>query len=286
MNVLSLFDGMSCGQIALNKLGIKYDNYFASEIDKYAIQVTQKNYPNTKQIGSVLDLKGEDLPKIDLLFGGSPCQSFSNAGNGKGFEGKSGLFWEFARVLNEVKPKYFLLENVKMKQEWKDIISKELGVEPIEINSSLVSAAHRRRLYWTNIPNIEQPKDKGVFIEDIIEEEENVDCKLWLKAKNTWQLLNKIDLKSCPNIAAIDVYNKKYKVDRKVPTLTLPNHNSLRLYQNGRVRKFSATELELCHNIPIGYTDVYLTLNQRHSLLGNGWTVDVIAHIFKNIPLT
>ena len=286
MNVLSLFDGMSCGQIALNKLGIKYDNYFASEIDKYAIQVTQKNYPNTKQIGSVLDLKGEDLPKIDLLFGGSPCQSFSNAGNGKGFEGKSGLFWEFARVLNEVKPKYFLLENVKMKQEWKDIISKELGVEPIEINSSLVSAAHIRRLYWTNIPNIEQPKDKGVFIEDIIEEEENVDCKLWLKAKNTWQLLNKIDLKSCPNIAAIDVYNKKYKVDRKVPTLTLPNHNSLRLYQNGRVRKFSATELELCHNIPIGYTDVYLTLNQRHSLLGNGWTVDVIAHIFKNIPLT
>jgi DNA-cytosine methyltransferase len=117
MNVLSLFDGMSCGQIALNKLGIKYDNYFASEIDKFAISVTKKNYPNTKHIGSVIDVNGSDLPKIDLLFGGSPCQSFSRAGDGTGFDGKSKLFWEFVRVLKETKPKYFLLENVKMKKE-------------------------------------------------------------------------------------------------------------------------------------------------------------------------
>ena len=117
MNVLSLFDGMSCGQIALNRAGIKYDNYFASEIDKYAIQITQKNYPNTKQIGDVTKIKGIDLPEIDLVFGGSPCQSFSNVGDGKGFDGKSKLFWEFVRVLKEVKPKYFLLENVKMKKE-------------------------------------------------------------------------------------------------------------------------------------------------------------------------
>jgi site-specific DNA-cytosine methylase len=283
MNVLSLFDGMSCGQIALNKLGIKYDNYFASEIDKYAIKVTQKNYPNTKQIGSVTEVKGEDLPKIDLLFGGSPCQSFSNAGNGKGFDGKSGLFWEYVRVLKETKPTYFLLENVVMRKEWQNIISEALGVEPIKINGSLVSSCHRRRLYWTNIPNVEQPNDKGIFIEDVVELEENVDYKLWLKAKNTWQLLNKIDLKGSPNIAAIDVYNKKYKTDRKVPTLTLPNHNSLRLFQNGRVRKFSANELECMHNVPKNYTDVDLTLNQRHALLGNGWIVDVIAHIFMEM---
>jgi len=286
MNVLSLFDGMSCGQIALNKLGIKYDNYFASEIDENAIKITQHNYPNTKQIGSVVDVKGEDLPKIDLLIGGSPCQSFSNAGKGQGFDGESGLFWEFVRVLKETKPKYFLLENVIMKKEWEQVITDALGVEPIKINSSLVSAAHRNRLYWTNIPDVSLPKDKCIFIEDIVEGERDVDFDLWLKSINTFKLLNKINLKGCPKISAIDVYNKKYKTDRKVPTLTLPHHNSLRLYQNGRIRKFSANELELLQNVPIDYTDVNLTLNQRHSLLGNGWTVDVIAHIFKNIPLT
>lgn len=168
MNVLSLFDGMSCGQIALNKVGIKYDNYFASEIDKHAIQVTQNNYPNTKQIGSVLNLKGLDLPKIDLLFGGSPCQSFSSFGNGDGFNGKSGLFWEFVRLLNEVKPTYFLLENVNMKKEWQNIISKELGVEPISFNSNLVSAQNRDRLYWTNI-KFELPKDKNILFKDVLE---------------------------------------------------------------------------------------------------------------------
>ena len=133
--VLSLFDGMSCGQIALNRAGISYGKYYASEIDKHAIKVTQHNYPNTIQLGDVTQLKGSDLPRIDLLIGGSPCQSFSNAGKGEGFDGKSGLFWEYVRLLKEVKPTYFLLENVKMKKEWQDIISEALGVEPIEINS-------------------------------------------------------------------------------------------------------------------------------------------------------
>ena len=283
MNVLSLFDGMSCGQIALERAGLKVNNYFSSEIDKYAMQVTKKNYPNTKHIGSVIDVKGSNLPEIDLLIGGSPCQSFSNAGNGKGFDGKSGLFWEYVRVLKETKPKYFLLENVNMKKEWGDIISDALGVKPIAINSSLVSAAHRKRLYWTNITNITHPKDKEIYIEDIVEKEDAVSNTLWLKAKNTWQLLNKIDFDGCPKIASIDVYNKKYKTDRKVPTLTLPHHNSLRLWQNGRVRKFSANELEELQNVPKNYTDVDLTLNQRHCLLGNGWTVDVVAHIFKSL---
>ena len=168
MNVLSLFDGMSCGQIALNNIGIEYENYYASEIDVHAIKVTQHNYPNTIQLGDIHNIKGSDLPNIDLLMGGSPCQSFSSAGSRAGFDGKSKLFWEFIRVLNEVKPKYFLLENVKMKKEWEDIITKEMGVEPILINSNLVSAQNRERLYWTNIPNITQPNNKNIKFKDVL----------------------------------------------------------------------------------------------------------------------
>jgi DNA (cytosine-5)-methyltransferase 3A len=172
MNVLSLFDGMSCGQIALNKLGIKYDKYFAAEIDKYAMQVTQHNFPDTVQLGDVQFVTKETFGthKIDLLIGGSPCQGFSFAGKQLNFEDpRSVLFFEFVRLLKELKPKYFLLENVKMKKESQDIISKYLGCEPIEINSSLVSAQTRKRLYWTNIPNINQPEDKGIILKDIIE---------------------------------------------------------------------------------------------------------------------
>lgn len=214
MNVLSLFDGMSCGQQALERAGIKVDNYFASEIDKYAIQVTMANYPNTIQLGSVVDVNGYDLPKIDLLIGGSPCQSFSFAGKRKGmstkdeqeiltlehylqlksegyeFEGQSYLFWEYMRLIYEVKPKYFLLENVMMGEKWEKVLSKAIGVTPIMINSSLVSAQNRKRLYWTNIGMesaglfgypvsiINQPKDKGILLKDILESE--VDEKYFL----------------------------------------------------------------------------------------------------------
>lgn len=209
MNVLSLFDGMSCGQIALNRLGIHYDNYFASEIDKYAIKVTMANYPNTIQLGSVVDVDGKSLPKIDLLIGGSPCQSFSFAGSRKGmstkdeqeiltlehylqlkeegfeFEGQSYLFWEYMRLLNEVKPKYFFLENVVMGDKWERILSKAIGVNPIKINSSLVSAQNRERLYWTNIGMqpmglfgdlesiITQPKDRGILLKDVLQDNPN-----------------------------------------------------------------------------------------------------------------
>ena len=217
MNVLSLFDGMSCGQQALERAGIKVNNYYASEIDKYAIQVTMANYPNTIQLGSVINVNGYSLPKIDLLIGGSPCQSFSFAGKRKGmstkdeqeiltldhylqlksegyeFEGQSYLFWEYMRLLNEIKPKYFLLENVMMGEKWEKILSKAIGVNAIEINSALVSAQNRRRLYWTNIglePNglfgdlesiILQPKDKGILLKDILESE--VDEKYFLSEK-------------------------------------------------------------------------------------------------------
>ncbi len=171
MNVLSLFDGMSCGQIALDQLGIKVDNYYASEIDKWAIKVAKENYPNMHQVGDVVDLSADVLPKIDLLIGGSPCQGFSFAGGQLAFDDpRSALFFEYVRLLKELKPKYFLLENVRMKQEFQDVISEYLGVKPIMICSSLVSAQSRKRLYWTNIPNVEtQPEDRGIVLKDILE---------------------------------------------------------------------------------------------------------------------
>jgi len=170
MNVLSLFDGMSCGQIALDNLGVKVDNYYASEIDKWAIQITKKNYPNTIHIGDVTKVVADDLPKIDLLLGGSPCQGFSFAGKQLNFDDpRSALFFEYVRLLKELKPKYFLMENVRMKKEYQAVISEQLGVEPILINSSLLTAQNRNRLYWTNLP-VEQPEDKGIVLKDILED--------------------------------------------------------------------------------------------------------------------
>jgi DNA (cytosine-5)-methyltransferase 3A len=218
MNVLSLFDGMSCGHLALDRMGVKVDNYYASEIDKYAIQITMANYPNTIQLGSVVNIDGTSLPKIDLLIGGSPCQSFSFAGRRKGmstkdeqeiltlehylqlkeegyeFEGQSYLFWEYMRILNEVKPTYFLLENVMMGEKWERVLSKAIGYNPVEINSALVSAQNRRRLYWTNIGMqpmglfgdlesiIQQPKDKGIYLKDVLQDNPNAKYYLTNKA--------------------------------------------------------------------------------------------------------
>jgi len=172
MKVLSLFDGMSCGQVALNRLGIDVEKYYASEIDKYAIQVTQDKFPNTVQLGDVQFITKYTFGsnKIDLLIGGSPCQGFSFAGKQLNFnDHRSVLFFEFVRLIKELKPKYFLLENVLMKQEYQDVISKYLGCKPIRIDSALVSAQTRKRLYWTNIPNVTQPEDKGIVLRDILE---------------------------------------------------------------------------------------------------------------------
>jgi len=191
MKVLSLFDGMSCGQLALKKLGIKVDKYYASEIDKYAMQVTQANFPETIQVGDVCNLKAEDYQDIDLILAGSPCQGFSFAGKQLAFDDeRSALFFEFIRLLKEIKPKYFLLENVKMKKEFLEVITDQVStcypefqgkdlfggrIEPILINSSLVSAQSRQRYYWTNIPNIEQPEDKGIVLRDILVEDGQTD---------------------------------------------------------------------------------------------------------------
>ena len=171
INVLSLFDGMSCGQIALDRLGVEVNKYYASEIDKYAMTIAKKNYPNIEHIGDVTQVDGTKLDKIDLMIGGSPCQGFSFAGKQLNFsDPRSALYFEFVRLLKETKPKYFLLENVRMKKEFQAIITKDLGVEPIMINSSLLSAQNRVRLYWTNIPNISQPNDLGIVLKDIIED--------------------------------------------------------------------------------------------------------------------
>ena len=185
MKVLSLFDGMSCGQIALNKLGVSVDTYYASEIDKYAIEITQKNYPGTVQVGDITKLKAEDFKDVDLILAGSPCQGFSFAGKQLAFDDpRSALFFEFIRLLKEIKPKYFLLENVRMKKEFIDVISEQVskcypeilfGIEPTLINSSLLSAQSRQRLYWTNIQGVTQPKDKNIVLKDILETDGETD---------------------------------------------------------------------------------------------------------------
>ena len=188
MKVLSLFDGMSCGQIALKKLGVTVDEYYASEIDKYAIQVTQKNFPKTIQVGDVSLLDPNDFQDIDLILAGSPCQGFSFAGKQLAFDDpRSVLFFEFVKLLKAIQPKYFLLENVKMKKEFLEVITEEVSkcypnfsdgsdlfgnrIEPILINSSLLSAQSRQRYYWTNIPGIKQPEDKGIVLKDILEQD-------------------------------------------------------------------------------------------------------------------
>ena len=273
MNVLSLFDGISCGQIALNRADIKIDNYFASEIDKDAISVTQFNYPNTIQLGDVKNLKGNMLPKIDLLIGGSPCQDLSKAKTeGKGLVGeKSSLFYEYLRLLNEVKPKYFLLENVIMKKDYRDIITKELGVNPILINSNLVSAQNRERLYWSNIPNITIPKDKNILLKDIIKDEHN------------WKQLGKWVYSKWGNQTKLD--KLKLINSPKSSTLTTSKTHPANYYLNENKTLYcnlDADEWELLQTLPQGYTKM-LSESKRHKVIGNCWTVDVIAHILKGL---
>ena len=178
INVLSLFDGISCGQVALQRAGIEVANYYASEIDKHAISITQKNFPNTIQLGDVRNWREWNLPKIDMIMAGSPCQGFSFAGKQLNFNyPRSKLFFEYVDVLKHLEPEFFLLENVKMKKEFQNVISDLLSVDPIEINSNLVSAQNRRRLYWTNIPGVTQPKDKGILLKHIVHENTWTDRK-------------------------------------------------------------------------------------------------------------
>ena len=287
MNVLSLFDGMSCGQIALKELNIKVDKYYASEIDKYAIQVTQHNFPNTIQLGDVTKVFAKDLPKIDLLIGGSPCQGFSFAGAGLNFEDeRSKLFFEFVRLKNELKPKYFLLENVKMKKEFQDIISEQLGVKPIMINSSLVSAQNRERLYWTNIPMIGQPDDKGIILKDIIEngfidrsKAYCIDANYW-KGGNFTQYYTKARRQLVFKDKAQTVLSTIYKENAK--SMMQRKKLGLVVSDGDYARKLTPIECERLQTVPDNYTNC-VSDTQRYKMLGNGWTVEVIKHIFKYI---
>ena len=375
MNVLSLFDGMSCGQLALQRAGIEVDNYFASEIDKYAIEVARKNFPNTIELGNVTRIDTKDLLEwcgklkskgIDLLMGGSPCQGFSFAGGQLAFDDpRSKLFFEFVRIKEELQPKYFLLENVKMKQEFQDVITKYMGVEPIEINSSLFSAQNRRRLYWTNIPVDMDIKDKGLVLKDILQTDHN-EPPVPINERNARHHKNPLQKSLCTTASMykgagnngmtlvdrlIPVgmaeeyahYNYRatkevYHMEGKAPTLLtmqggnrepkvatysakggrivnrrldeqgvrkdyqmdLPltpqveirsddKTNCLTTLQKDNVvvegmtwRKLTPIECERLQTLPDNYTEG-VSKTQRYKMIGNGWTVDVIAHILKGI---
>ena len=302
LNVLSLFDGMSCGRIALERKGVKVNKYFASEVDKYAIEVAKRNYPDTIHVGDVRDIQAADIEKIDLLIGGSPCQGFSFAGHRLNFDDpRSQLFWEYVRLLKELKPKYFLLENVRMSQRSQDVITEALGVEPVAINSNLVSAQNRYRLYWTNIP-FDMPEDKGIVLKDIIEDgvvDRNkahcLDANYFkggnLKSyfeKHRRQLVFSKD--GLCNIGEADIngndsIRRVYHPDGKSPTLTTMGggHREPKIFvEPNKWRKLTVLECERLQTVPEGYTEG-VSNTQRYKMLGNGWTIDVITNILEDL---
>lgn len=305
LTVLSLFDGISCGQLALKKAKIPVKTYYASEIDKNAIRVTQNNFPQTIQLGDITQIDPTKLKNIDLLIGGSPCQSFSRNGDGTGFDGKSKLFWEYIRILRslkEVNPDLlFLLENVIMKKEWEEVITEAIGVEPIMIDSATVSAQKRQRLYWTNITNITQPSNREVYLHDILQDK--VDEKYFeLKEdeRDTILILNdRILVKQGTKIGFAEAYEgdsinleipksetRRGRVGKaKTNTLSTSHNYKVVIRKNNKLtlRGLTPVECERLQTVPDNYTEI-LSERQRIHALGNGWTVDVIAHIFKNIP--
>jgi len=283
IKVLSLFDGMSCGQIALDQLGIQVDKYYASEIDKYAIQITQKNYPKTIQVGDICELDPKDFQDVDLIMGGSPCQGFSFAGKQLAFDDpRSKLFFEFVRMVEGVKPKYFLLENVRMKKEYLQVITDMLGVEPIFINSALVSAQSRQRYYWTNIPNIKEPEDRGIVLKDILEDQVNDEFRYGKKSieymergNQKWQQAGK---------RRADRYEQSADKEKSY-TLTANWHKGVPynyFKEDCTWRKLTPLECERLQTVPDNYTEG-VSNTQRYKMLGNGWTVEVIKHILGNM---
>jgi DNA-cytosine methyltransferase len=333
MNVLSLFDGMSCGQIALKNLGFKVHNYFASEIDKYAIKIAKKNFPNMIHVGDVTQVESKHFgadgfdTKIDLIMGGSPCQGFSRAGKNLNFDDpRSKLFFEFVRLVKELKPKYFLLENVKMTKEHRDTISDVLGVEAIYIDSALVSAQTRKRYYWTNIPYVFDPVNMGIKLSDIIQTEgelegSEVDERMvtnkgkaycltarydgavwWNSIERSQRSMIRIDNKVCFPEATKKGYAAAgigEGLDLSYPTSTTRRGRTLKekshclttispnqgiINEKYNWRKLTPVECERLQTVPDNYTEG-VSNAQRYKMLGNGWTVKVIEHIFKNINI-
>ena len=330
MKVLSLFDGIACGRLALKRAGIQVDSYDAFEIDKSAIKVATTNFPDINERGDVRNADFSQFVGYDLLIGGSPCTNFSSSGKRNGmttkdkfelttlddylklkeegceFDGQSYLFWEYVRALRAVKPKFFLLENVKMKKQWQDIITRELGVEPIEINSKLVSAQNRVRLYWTNIPNVMAPADKGIKLVDILE---NIDFLHPGAIRGRNVILHKAVIigrrlnpdghrednnRSIPIIQCLEV--RKTNCDKSNCLTTVEKDNVLTPLPIGRYadcyglisghrlpfRHYTRTEYERLQTLPDGYTSC-ISESAAKKAIGNGWTVDIIAHIFDNL---
>lgn len=298
MNVLSLFDGMSCGRIALERADVQVNNYFSSEIKSYAIRVADLNYPqDTKnRLGDITKIDGTKLPKIDLLIGGSPCQDFSGANKERlGVDGiKSGLFFEYVRLLKETNPKYFLLENVRMKKEHQDFVSSIIGCEPIVIKSELLAPHLRYRVYWTNIPMESQPNNIGIKLNDILESGysdrdkartllESDSRPLSTPIKMAHRYFNTgfttLIFKSKTHYEEVKKHfdeNFKGKTAIEIGRFNgdLSIYNGLR-YMNNREREY-------CQTVPQGYTDS-ITQKESACILGDGWTVDVIAHILRGI---
>jgi len=292
MNVLSLFDGISCGMVAFEKAGIKVNDYIASEVDKNAEIISRKNYPEIIRLGDITKITEEmldSLGKIDAVIGGSPCQDLSvykfDRGDAKGLEGnKSSLFYHYERIVKYLKPKFFILENVPMLKEWEDVISDLLEVKPIKIDSGLVCAADRKRLYWTNIQGVTIPEDKGIYLKDIIIPAEQVDEKYWYNkpfAYNGDDKKVQCTLEMNGHRHMKEVYN----LNGKSSTLTTCGGGNLqkKVYQDGRCRKLTPLEYERLQTLPDGYTDGVAD-SHRYNTIGNGWTVDVIAHILSFLP--
>ena len=368
INVISLFDGISCGVVALKRVGVIVGKYYASEVDKYAIQIANKNNPEIIQMGDIKNWKNWDIDwaSVDLLIGGSPCQGFSFAGKQLNFDDpRSKLFFVYVDILNHIKkfnPNVkFLLENVKMKKEFQDVITQHLGVIPVEINSSLVSAQNRKRLYWTNMGEIQQPKDKGIMLKDIVHENVDVSvsavavnnkahaltasyngCVAWnsYERKQRTMLFEKIAEYIVPFDKTLQILDKEvekgkvgyfrkdsqanrvYFIHDKAVTLcgdagggaakmgqylfgcitpdrvekrqngqrfnegekfyTLTAQDKHGILIEGYIRKLTPVECERLQTLPDNYTSG-ISNTQRYKCIGNGWTVDIIAHIFKGI---
>jgi DNA (cytosine-5)-methyltransferase 3A len=281
MNVLSLFDGMSCARIALDRANIPITNYYASEIDKYAIKVSQANYPDIIQLGDVQDISFKE-GDIDLLIGGSPCQGFSFAGKQLNFDDpRSKLFFEYVRILKESKPKYFLLENVIMKQESQDIITEMLGVEPVMINSSLVSAQNRKRLYWANIV-FDMPEDKDINLKGILLSDAQ---EPMLSLVHTEKAIEYMNRQVKDGRTHWDFNHHSDASNNKSNCITANMYKGVPynvLVQNDCIRKLDPVECERLQTVPDNYT-AHVSNTQRYKMLGNGFTVDVIAHILKGV---
>jgi DNA (cytosine-5)-methyltransferase 3A len=300
MNVLSLFDGMSCGRIALEKASIFVDNYFSSEIKTHAIDIANKNYPqdSKNRLGDITKITSSDLPKIDLLIGGSPCQDFSGANKDRlGTNGsKSKLFFHYSRLLQETKPRYFLLENVRMKKEHEQFVSSVIGCEPVAINSHLVAPQLRHRLYWTNIPFKNMPKDTGSSLNDFLKDGysdrdkarallESDSRPLATPIKMAHRYFNTgfttLIFKDEKHFKEIE---KHFKANFKGMSAKEIDHKAekMDISMYAGVRYMNNNEREYCQTVPQGYTNS-VSQNQAACVLGDGWTVNVVAHIFMGM---